>query len=101
MRIKHYVAVAILPITLAACGSPDTESMVAGLQKSGMPSGKANCYSEALAESLKGDIFNQIAAYLDGGDSYDEALKRARRKFGADFREQIDAAKGALAACRG
>ncbi len=100
-RLKHTLALAALPLVLTACGSADTESMVAGLQKAGLSSAKAGCYSAALAESLKTDMFNQVAAYLEGGDSYDEALRRARRKFGADFREQMESAKGALAACGG
>lgn len=99
MRLKHFTALAALPLLLSACGSPDTESMLAGLQKSGMGTTQARCYTDALAGALATDAFNQVATYLTQGESYDEAIKRARRKYGADFREQLSEAKGALAAC--
>ncbi len=99
MRFNHFYALAALPLLLAACGSPDTESMQAGLKKSGMGAGQASCYADALAEALDTDAFNQVAAYLNEGESYDEAIRRGRRKYGADFRAQLAEAERALAAC--
>lgn len=99
MRLKYLTPLAALPLLLTACAGPDTESMVAGLEKSGLGAAQARCYSDALAAALGAEAFNQVAAYLNQGDSYDEAVKRARRKFGAEFRESLDTAKGALAVC--
>ncbi len=101
MRLRAYTVLVAAPLLLAACGSKDTESMLAGLQKAGMPPSKAQCYSDALADALNADGFNQVAEYLAGGNSFDEATKRARRKYGAKFREQIKEAKDALAGCNG
>ncbi|AFL72265.1 hypothetical protein [Thiocystis violascens] len=101
MILKHIAALAVLPLLLTACGSPDTESMRAGLQKSGLTAAQADCRSDALAGALDADAFNQIADYLNQGESFDEAAQRTRRKFGAEFREQLTAVKGALAACGG
>ena len=99
MRLKHFTALATLPLLLAACGSPDTESMLDGLKQSGKSASQARCYTDALADALDTDAFNQVAAYLTQGESYNEAIKRARRKYGADFREQLSKAEDALAAC--
>ena len=101
MRLKHITALAALPLLLAACTSPDTESMRAGLQKSGLSASQANCYSDTLSGALDADAFNEIAGHLNQGESFDEATKRARRKFGADLREQLSAIKGELTACGG
>jgi hypothetical protein len=92
---------AILPLLLVACAQPDTDRMQTGLQKAGMDAAQARCYTEALAEALEADMFNQVAAYLDQGERFDDATTRARRKFGLDFRQRFDAVEPSLKACRG
>ncbi len=99
MRLRHIATAATTSLLLAACGGADTESMQAGLETSGMDAARARCYTNALAEAFDAEAFNQVAAYLAQGDSFEEASTRARRKFGADFRQQLSAATGALAAC--
>ena len=75
--------------------------MRAGLQKSGLSNSQAGCYSNILVEALDAKAFNEIAGHLNQGESFDEATKRARRKFGPELREQLSAIKGELTACGG
>ena len=94
MKTIRLAAVLSACAFLSACGeSPDAEKMKAGLQKSGMEAAPAACFADKWAESAKGEIYNYVAALMAEGASEKDAVNRARRKYGADFKTDMEEAR--------
>lgn len=83
-------------LALAGCGeSPDVEKMKAGLAKSGIPAEQAACFAEKMGKSIKGEPYNYMAKLMNEGVEEREAVKKARRKFSADFKAGMEEARAA------
>jgi hypothetical protein len=82
-------------IALSGCGAPDVEQMKAGLAKSGMPAPQAACFAEKMSKTVKGEPYNYIAKLMNAGMAEKEAVQKARRKFGADFKTGMEEARAA------
>lgn len=93
--LKCAVVLAGMVLTLTGCG-PDVEKMSAGLAKSGMPADQAQCLAQKAADlGMDKEPYEYIAALLNEGVSEKDAVNKARRKFGADFKTPYGDAKDA------
>lgn len=96
LKLTLPVAIALV---LGACASADTEKMMNGLAKAGLNPTQSACYSDTLRGAVSADAYNQMAEYLSAGEPLTKAINRTRRKFGADFIEDITPVKKDLQAC--
>lgn len=92
--IINISAIAVATVCLTGCG-PDVESMQQGLVKSGLPVNQASCYAEKAAEDTPKDAYEYVANFLNAGVSEKDAINKARRKYGADFKTPLGEARKA------
>jgi hypothetical protein len=85
---------------LSACGTADVDGMQKGLAKGGMSAASAKCYANALKEVIGVDEYNNLAKLMQEGSSLTEAVKKTRRKFGAEFKTAMSANSDTLDACQ-
>ena len=76
-------------------GSPDVPSMKEGFMRSGMSAEQADCLAEKMSDTLPGKQYNFMANLMKEGLNEREAFTRARRKYGAEFREGMAEARKA------
>ncbi len=82
-----------LAVLLGGCG-PDVEAMKKGLLTAGYSADKAACLAEKAADNgTPADPYEYIAKLLAEGVPEKDASNRARRKFGAEFKQPYNAAK--------
>jgi hypothetical protein len=86
----------VLPIQ-AGCSSPNVEQMKAGLVKSGMPADQAQCFAEKMSKTVGVEPYNYMAALMNEGATEKDAVNKARRKFGADFKDSMEKARAECA----
>ncbi len=80
-------------LLLSGCG-PDVEAMKKGLLKAGFSAEKAACFAEKAADSgTPNGPYDYIAKLLAEGVPEKDAVNRARRKYGAEFKQPYNAAK--------
>lgn len=92
---KRISLLMLLTVLLAGCGpSPDVETMKSGLIKSGLPADQAACYAEAASKTVKGEPYNYMAGLMNAGLKENEAINKTRRKYSADFKGPLQAARG-------
>ncbi len=85
-KVKLSVLLASSALVLIGCG-PDVEKMETGLAKSGLPAGQAKCLAEKADElGVDKNIYEYIANLLNEGVAEKDAVNKARRKYGADFK---------------
>lgn len=89
-------ALALAAVLLAGCG-PKVDRMKEGLRKSGMSAAQAECYAQQLSKSAETGPYNYMAELLNAGVNEKEAANKARRKYGAEFKEAVDTARKACA----
>jgi hypothetical protein len=77
------------------CGSKDVEQMEAGLIKTGMPADQAECFARQMEETVDADPYNYMAKLMNAGADERSAVNKARRKYGADFKAPMEAARDA------
>lgn len=92
MKLK-FAAVVATALMLTGCGSADKDAMKQGLVKTGMEQTQADCYAVALADVIEADIYNNIAESLVQGSTERDAVNKARRKFGAEFKAPLNKAR--------
>ncbi|MDP0494995.1 MAG: hypothetical protein Q7Q73_02185 [Verrucomicrobiota bacterium JB024] len=80
-----------VPFLLAGCG-PKVNEMKAGLIKSGMPADQAECYAEEM-KGMDSGPYNYMAKLLNAGVSESDAINKTRRKYGADFKAEVEKAR--------
>ncbi len=83
-----------LPL-LSGCARPDVDLMTAGLIKSGIPADQADCFAEQMKKEVKADPYNYMAKMMSAGLSEREAVNKARRKYGAEFKAGMQDAREA------
>lgn len=89
---KIFMLLAILFLT--ACESADVDLMKAALVKSGMEASRAECYATQMVEKgVEAGAYNYIAKLMNAGLSEKEAVNKARRKYGAEFKSAMTEAK--------
>lgn len=79
---------------LSGCGG-DKELMEKGLMRSGMEAGQAKCFAEKMAGGVETEIYDYLAKIMNEGVAEKEAVNKARRKFGADFKTPMEEARTA------
>ena len=82
-------------LTITACNRPDVAMMKEGLVQSGMPEDQAACFAEGMSSSVKGKPYNYMATLMKEGADEKDAVDRARRKFGPDFKMPMAQARNA------
>ncbi len=85
---------------LSACGTADVEGMQKGLAKGGMSAAAAKCYANELKAMIGTQEYNNLAALMQQGASLTDAVKKTRRKFGAEFKTAMSANRDSLDACQ-
>lgn len=90
------VLIAACLCLIAGCfNSPDTDLMKAGLERSGMAAVPADCFAQKMADAdIDGEIYNYLAKLMsEGGFSEKDAVNKARRKYGAEFKTPLKEAR--------
>lgn len=82
-------------LTVSACGRPDADLMKQGLTRTGMPDDQAACFAEKMSEKVKGGPYNYMAKLMKAGSDERDAVNKARRKFGPDFKGPMEQARNA------
>ena len=99
IRTKYFALPLLLCMalsTLTGCGpAPEVDTMKSGLIRSGMDAGQAACFAEQMSETVDGDPYNYMAKLMNAGLSEREAVNKARRKYGADFKSPMQKARAA------
>lgn len=93
-RNSVFMAIIFLGMMLSGCGG-DQGKMEKGLVRSGMEAGKAKCLAEKMAGTVKGETYDYLAGLLNEGVAEREAVNKTRRKYGADFKSQMEEAEKA------
>lgn len=89
-QLTSIFAICTALLMLAACGA-DTEKMQAGLTRGGMDAAQAKCLAEAAADNgVASGPYDYIASLTGEGVAVRDAVNKARRKFGSDFRGPWD-----------
>ncbi|MGE9292169.1 MAG: hypothetical protein ACQKBW_01030 [Puniceicoccales bacterium] len=78
-------------LLLAGCGANVSE-MKTGLIKSGMSADQAECYAQEM-KGMDSGPYNYMAKLLNAGVSETEAINKTRRKYGADFKTEVEKAR--------
>ena len=86
-------------LLLSACSAPDTEGMKQGLLSNGMTPSQAACYANNLKGIIGVDEYNNLAELMLNGADKAEAIKKTRRKFGAEFKTAMTANSDSLDSC--
>lgn len=85
-------------LLFTGCGeSPDVPAMKEGLVRSGMPEDEADCFAEKLGDTVAGEAYNYMSALMGEGVDEKDAITKARRKYGAEFRSGVTEARKACA----
>lgn len=69
--------------------------MKAGLVKSGMPAEQAECFARQMRKTVDAEPYNYMAELMNAGSDEKTAVNKARRKYGADFKESMEKARAA------
>ena len=89
-----FMAIIFLGALLSGCGG-DKELMEKGLVRAGKDAAMAKCLAEKMAASVKGETYDFLAKMLNEGVAERDAINKTRRKYGADFKAQIEEAEKA------
>ncbi|WDP92768.1 MAG: hypothetical protein HUN04_24825 [Desulfobacter sp.] len=96
MTLSSFCAVCLISLVAAmvsGCGG-DKDAMKAALAKTGMASDQAACFAEKMIEEgMEAEPYNYMAALMNNGASEKDAVNRTRRKFTAEFKTPMDAAR--------
>ena len=80
-------------LLVAGCGgAPDVARMKAGLVKSGMAENQSECVARELSKTAKAAPYNYLAGLLEAGVEEKNAVNKARRKYGPEFKTAVDEA---------
>ena len=96
-RNMWVVMLGCLLFAVVGCGeSPDVDMMKAGLERSGIPGDQAACFAGKMKDlGVEGEPYNYMAALMKEGLPEKDAVNKARRKCGAEFKTPMEAARSA------
>ena len=89
-----FMAIVFLGAMLSGCGG-NQEMMEKGLVRAGIDGTRAKCLAEKMSGTIKGEIYDYLANLLNEGVAEREAVNKTRRKYGADFKSQMEEAEKA------
>jgi len=93
--IKYASLLFCASLLLTGCESADVDLMKSGLVRGGMDSSQASCYAEKAGDAVDGETYNYIAKLMAEGVEESQAINKARRKFGAEFKKPLKEARDA------
>lgn len=80
---------------LAGCGKHEVDKMKAGLVRTGLSAEEADCFAHKMSETVDRDPYNYMAELMNAGLDEKTAVNKARRKYGAEFKDPMEKAREA------